>query len=183
MNASAIKLSQVNKWFGDLHVLQDIDLTVNEGERVVVCGPSGSGKSTMIRCINRLESHQSGEIHVHGTLLDDNTKNIQQVRREVGMVFQQFNLFPHLTVLRNLTLAPMRARKMSPQDAEALAHEYLERVLSPKGEWYIKEHYLEAEPGKKSGTMMDISLDFLPARWKKIFFASISCLLYRLASE
>ena len=130
-NASAIDLSKVNKWFGDLHVLQDIDLQVAEGERVVVCGPSGSGKSTMIRCINRLESHQSGEIRVHGTLLDDNTRNVQQVRREVGMVFQQFNLFPHLTVLRNLTLAPIRARNMSVGDAEALAREYLERVRIP----------------------------------------------------
>ena len=130
-NASAIQLSQVNKWFGDLHVLQDIDLTVKEGEKVVVCGPSGSGKSTMIRCINRLESHQSGEIRVRGTVLDDNTRNIQLVRREVGMVFQQFNLFPHLTVLRNLTLAPMRARKMSAEEAEALAHEYLKRVRIP----------------------------------------------------
>ncbi len=130
-NASAIELQQVNKWFGDLHVLQDIDLVVMPGERVVVCGPSGSGKSTMIRCVNRLEDHEGGEIKVNGILLDDNTKNIQQVRREIGMVFQQFNLFPHLTVLKNLTLAPMRARKMPAAEAEALAHEYLERVRIP----------------------------------------------------
>lgn len=127
-NTSAIELSQVNKWFGNLHVLQSIDLKVSQGERVVVCGPSGSGKSTMIRCINRLESHQTGEIRVHGTLLDDKMRNVQLVRRDVGMVFQQFNLFPHLTVLRNLTLAPMRARNMSAADAEVLAQEYLKRV-------------------------------------------------------
>ena len=129
---AAISLTDVNKWFGELHVLQDINLTVEVGEKVVVCGPSGSGKSTMIRCINRLEMHESGTIKVSNVTLDDNTANIQAVRRETGMVFQQFNLFPHLTVLRNLTLAPMRARKMSAAEAEKLARHYLERVRIPE---------------------------------------------------
>jgi len=131
INTSVISMQGVHKWFGDLHVLQDIHLTVAAGERVVVCGPSGSGKSTMIRCINRLEKHDKGEIRVNDVRLDDNTRQIQSVRKEVGMVFQQFNLFPHLTVLRNLTLAPMRTKQMSKQEAEALALEYLERVHIP----------------------------------------------------
>ncbi len=133
MNAPPmIRLHNVNKWFGDLHVLKDINLNADSGERVVVCGPSGSGKSTMIRCMNRLEKHQSGEIRINDVLLDDNTANIQAVRRETGMVFQQFNLFPHLTVIRNLTLAPMRARKMSQSEAESLARHYLEKVHIPE---------------------------------------------------
>jgi len=127
-----IQLAKVNKWFGKLHVLQDIDLEVKSGERVVICGPSGSGKSTMIRCMNRLEKHESGEIQIHGVPLNDSTANIQAVRKDIGMVFQQFNLFPHLTVLRNLTLAPMRARKMSREEAQALARHYLERVRIPE---------------------------------------------------
>ena len=127
-----IELARVNKWFGDFHVLCDIDLTVRRGERVVVCGPSGSGKSTMIRCINRLEAHQQGRITVDGIELNDDTRKIHAVRREVGMVFQQFNLFPHLTVLQNCTLGPMKARGMSKPEAEKLAMEYLERVRIPE---------------------------------------------------
>ncbi len=126
-----ITLRGVSKWFGNFQALKDIDLTVYPGERVVVCGPSGSGKSTMIRCINRLEEHESGTIVVDGIELTDDATNIGTVRREVGMVFQQFNLFPHLTVLQNLTLGPMRARKLSQAEAEARAMQYLERVHIP----------------------------------------------------
>jgi len=128
----AIQISGMHKWFGEFHVLKDITLTVHKGERIVVCGPSGSGKSTMIRCINRLEAHQRGRIVVDGIELTDDTKNITAIRREVGMVFQQFNLFPHLTVLENLTLAPMRARKMPRAEAEALARQFLDRVQIPE---------------------------------------------------
>ena len=127
-----IRLEKVNKSFGDFQVLRDIDLTVKAGERVVVCGPSGSGKSTMIRCINRLEEHDSGAIVVDGIPLDHNTKNIATVRREVGMVFQQFNLFPHLTVLQNCTLGPIRARKLKRAEAEERAMQYLTRVQIPE---------------------------------------------------
>jgi ABC-type polar amino acid transport system ATPase subunit len=127
-----IELKGVSKWFGEFQALKNVDLTVRSGERVVVCGPSGSGKSTMIRCVNRLESHDAGTIVVDGIELTDDTKNITAVRREVGMVFQQFNLFPHLTVLDNLTLAPMKARGMNRQDARALAMQYLERVHIPE---------------------------------------------------
>ncbi len=123
-----IEMRHVNKFFGDFQVLKDVSLTVAKGERVVICGPSGSGKSTAIRCINRLEQHQSGQIFVEGVELTDKVKNIEHVRREVGMVFQQFNLFPHLSVLDNLTLAPRRVRKQSRHDTEALAMEYLARV-------------------------------------------------------
>jgi len=130
-NTSAIELRGVNKWFGDLHVLKDIDLVVAHGERVVVCGPSGSGKSTMIRCVNRLEQHQKGEVTVDGKLVSGDRRQLRAIRQDVGMVFQQFNLFPHLSVLRNLTLAPMRARGLGKQEAEDLAHEYLERVRIP----------------------------------------------------
>ncbi len=137
MNAAAqtnpvIELEGVNKWFGPVHVLRDVDLEVHAGERVVVCGPSGSGKSTMIRCINRLERHHSGRIAVNGQELGEKTANIQEIRRGVGMVFQQFNLFPHLTVLRNLTLAPMRSLKLPRHEAEARARHYLERVRIPE---------------------------------------------------
>jgi len=127
-----IELRDVSKWFGDFQALKDVNLDVTSGERVVVCGPSGSGKSTMIRCINRLERHDSGRVVVDGIELTDDMKNITAVRREVGMVFQQFNLFPHLTVLDNLMLAPMKARKMSKADARELAMRYLERVRIPE---------------------------------------------------
>ena len=128
----AIVLDKVNKWFGSLHVLRDVSLTVAETERVVVCGPSGSGKSTMIRCINRLETHQEGRIIVDGTELTDDLRALDTVRREVGMVFQSFNLFPHLTILENCTLAPVWVRKMPKKEAEALAVGYLERVKIPE---------------------------------------------------
>jgi general L-amino acid transport system ATP-binding protein len=127
-----IEMRHVHKWFGAFHVLNDISLEVGRGERVVVCGPSGSGKSTMIRCINRLEEHQQGQIFVAGIELTRDLKNIEAIRREVGMVFQQFNLFPHLTVLQNLTLAPVWVRKMPKREAEELARLYLERVRIPE---------------------------------------------------
>ena len=123
-----IELRNVSKWFGTFQVLKDISLTVRKGERMVICGPSGSGKSTVIRCINRLEQHQSGQIFVEGVELNAQVKNIEHVRREVGMVFQQFNLFPHLSVLNNLTLAPRRVRKLARKETEDRAMEYLKRV-------------------------------------------------------
>ena len=125
---SIIYFENVSKWFGDFQVLNNINLEVNKGEKIVVCGPSGSGKSTMIRCINRLEEHQEGKIIVDGTELTGNVKNIDTVRREVGMVFQQFNLFPHLSILDNCTLAPIWVRKMPKADATELAMRYLKRV-------------------------------------------------------
>jgi general L-amino acid transport system ATP-binding protein len=128
----AIVLQGVNKWFGALHVLRDINLTVAEGERVVVCGPSGSGKSTMIRCINRLEQHQEGRIIVNNVELTDDLRSLDAIRREVGMVFQSFNLFPHLTILENCTLAPIWVRRMPKREAEELAMEYLTRVRIPE---------------------------------------------------
>ncbi len=128
----AILLDKVNKWFGALHVLRDVSLSVAPGERVVVCGPSGSGKSTMIRCINRLETHQEGRIVVDGIELTDDVKALDAIRREVGMVFQSFNLFPHLTVLENCTLAPIWVRRMPKAEAEELAMQYLERVRIPE---------------------------------------------------
>ncbi len=131
MTDNAIQISGLNKWFGDFHVLKDIDLDVARGERIVICGPSGSGKSTLIRCINRLEVHQKGTITVDGTELTGNLKNIEEVRRDVGMVFQHFNLFPHLTILENLTLAPQWVRKMPKHEAEQIARHYLERVRIP----------------------------------------------------
>jgi general L-amino acid transport system ATP-binding protein len=127
-----IRLIDVNKWYGEFQALKDINLTIARGERVVVCGPSGSGKSTMIRCINRLEQHQRGSIVVDGIELTDNLKNIEAIRSEVGMVFQSFNLFPHLRVIDNLTLAPMWVRKMPKKDAEEAAMEYLKRVKIPE---------------------------------------------------
>jgi general L-amino acid transport system ATP-binding protein len=126
-----IELQAVHKWYGDFHVLKDVNLEVRKGQKVVVCGPSGSGKSTMIRCINRLEEHQQGRIVVAGIELTSDLKNIEAIRREVGMVFQQFNLFPHLTVLQNLTLAPLWVRKSSRKEAEDTARYYLERVRIP----------------------------------------------------
>jgi len=128
MSDAIIQVQKVNKWFGDFQVLKEIDLVVKEKEKIVVCGPSGSGKSTLIRCINRLEEHQKGTIIVDGTEISEDTKNIEQVRAEVGMVFQQFNLFPHLSILDNCTLAPIWVKKMSKKNAEALATEHLERV-------------------------------------------------------
>ncbi len=127
-----IQLDKVNKWFGAFHVLKDIDLVVHKGERIVVCGPSGSGKSTLIRCINRLEEHQEGDIIVDGITLDKNLKHIDHIRREVGMVFQSFNLFPHLTVIENLTLGPIWTRKMPKVDAQEAAMKYLTRVKIPE---------------------------------------------------
>ncbi len=126
-----IVMSGVNKWYDDFHVLKDINLSVRQGERVVVCGPSGSGKSTLIRCINRLEEHQSGSITFKGTELDDETKNLGAIRTEIGMVFQQFNLFPHLSILDNCTLGPIKVRNTSRTEAQAQAMEYLERVRIP----------------------------------------------------
>ncbi|MBT5429118.1 MAG: amino acid ABC transporter ATP-binding protein, partial [Rhodospirillaceae bacterium] len=120
------------KWFGNFHVLQDIDLVVSQGEKIIICGPSGSGKSTLIRCINRLEEHQEGKILVNGTELSHDLKNIDAVRSEVGMVFQSFNLFPHLTALENCTLALIWVRKTPKAEAEALAMKYLERVKIPE---------------------------------------------------
>jgi general L-amino acid transport system ATP-binding protein len=123
-----IELSKVNKWYGEFHVLKDIDLSVYQGEKIIVCGPSGSGKSTLIRCINRLEEHQEGTVKVRDTVLDHHTQSIEKIRSEVGMVFQQFNLFPHLSILDNCTLAPSWVRKMSKKDAEELAMTYLAKV-------------------------------------------------------
>ncbi len=131
-NGTAIQLIDVHKWYGDFHVLKDINLSVDTGERIVICGPSGSGKSTMIRCINRLEEHQRGQIIVDGIELTNDLKKIDEIRREVGMVFQHFNLFPHLTVLDNLTLAPIWVRKMPKTEAEEVAMKYLERVKIPE---------------------------------------------------
>ena len=130
--SSIISLQNVNKWFGDFHVLQDVNLEVKKKERIVVCGPSGSGKSTMIRCINRLEEHQEGKIVVDGIELTGNLKNIDSVRKEVGMVFQQFNLFPHLSVKENITLAPIWVKKMPKAEAEELAMQQLEIVKIPE---------------------------------------------------
>jgi general L-amino acid transport system ATP-binding protein len=129
---TAIEIIGMHKWYGDFHVLKDINLTVGRGERIVICGPSGSGKSTMIRCINRLEEHQKGRIIVDGTELTNDTRKIDEIRREVGMVFQHFNLFPHLTILQNCTLAPIWVRKMPQKQAEEIAMHYLARVKIPE---------------------------------------------------
>ena len=138
-----IQIQKMNKWFGPFHVLKEIDLEVVTGERIVICGPSGSGKSTLIRCINRLEEHQEGQIVVDGVELTNDLKHIEHVRREVGMVFQHFNLFPHLTVLENCTLAPIWVRKQPKAEAEATAMKYLERVKIPE--------QAEKYPGQLSG--------------------------------
>jgi general L-amino acid transport system ATP-binding protein len=132
LGETIIKIDGLNKWYGQFHVLKDINLDVKRGERIVICGPSGSGKSTLIRCINRLEVHQEGSIVVDGILLTEDTKHINDVRREVGMVFQHFNLFPHLTVLENCTLALIWVRKMPKKEAEEIAMRYLERVKIPE---------------------------------------------------
>jgi general L-amino acid transport system ATP-binding protein len=126
-----IIIKNINKWYGNFHVLKDINLTVKKGEKIVICGPSGSGKSTMIRCINRLEEFQRGSLIVNGVEMIENVKNIEAIRREVGMVFQHFNLFPHLTILENLTLGPIWVQKKPKAEAEAVAMEYLERVKIP----------------------------------------------------
>ena len=131
-HALAVEMIDVHKWFGDFHVLRDINLAVERGERIVICGPSGSGKSTMIRCVNRLEEHQQGRIIVDGVELTNDLKKIDEVRREVGMVFQHFNLFPHLTILENLSLAPIWVRKMPKKEAEEVAMHYLKRVKIPE---------------------------------------------------
>jgi general L-amino acid transport system ATP-binding protein len=131
-NAVAVEIIGMHKWYGDFHVLRDINLKVLRGERIVICGPSGSGKSTMIRCINRLEEHQQGRIIVDGIELANDLKKIDEVRREVGMVFQHFNLFPHLTSLENCTLAPIWVRKMPKKEAEEIAMHYLRRVKIPE---------------------------------------------------
>jgi general L-amino acid transport system ATP-binding protein len=128
----AVEIIGLNKWYGDFHVLRNINLKVTRGERIVICGPSGGGKSTMLRCVNRLEDWQAGRVIVDGIELTDNPKQIVAVRRDVGMVFQQFNLFPHLTVMENCTLAPIWVRRMPKQDAEALAMKFLERVKIPE---------------------------------------------------
>ena len=128
----AVQITAMNKWFGTFHVLRDINLTVMRGERIVICGPSGSGKSTLIRCINRLEEHQQGQIIVDGTELTSDLKNIDKVRSEVGMVFQHFNLFPHLTILENLTLAPIWVRKVPKREAEETAMYFLGKVKIPE---------------------------------------------------
>ncbi|MFL2533804.1 MAG: amino acid ABC transporter ATP-binding protein [Alphaproteobacteria bacterium] len=127
-----IQLDKVNKWYDDFHVLKDIDLVVEKGQKIVICGPSGSGKSTMIRCINRLEAHQKGTIVVHGTELTNDLKNIDIIRKNVGMVFQQFNLFPHLSVIDNISLAPIWVKKMPKNEAEEVAMSYLEKVKIPE---------------------------------------------------
>ena len=142
-NEPAFEMIGVHKWFGSFHVLKDINLTVYQGERIVVCGPSGSGKSTLIRCINGLEEHQQGKIVVSGTELTNDLKQIDTVRREVGMVFQQFNLFPHLTALENCTLAPIWVRNMPRREADEAAMRYLERVQIPE--------QAEKYPGQLSG--------------------------------
>ena len=129
---TVINIEKMNKWYGEFHVLRDINLKVKHGERIVVCGPSGSGKSTLIRCINRLEEHQDGLIAVNGTELSGDLKNIEAIRRDVGMCFQHFNLVPHLTVLENCTLAPIWVRKTPRKEAEATAMEYLDRVKIPQ---------------------------------------------------
>ena len=128
MSGPIIQIKDVNKWFGDFQVLKNINLEVEKNKKIVVCGPSGSGKSTLIRCINRLEEHQEGKIIVDGNELDENTKNIEQIRAEVGMVFQQFNLFPHLSIIDNCTLAPIWVKQMPKKDAETLAMQHLEKV-------------------------------------------------------
>lgn len=131
-SAYLIELKEVDKWFKDLHVLKNINLQVNRGERVVICGPSGSGKSTLIRCVNRLEEHQKGQVIVNGIELNNDAKKIEQIRRNVGMVFQHFNLFPHLSILDNCTLAPIKILKMNKKEAQDLAMHFLERVRIPE---------------------------------------------------
>ena len=143
MKNTIIKVQNVNKWYGDFHVLKDVNLDVTEGERIVICGPSGSGKSTFIRCLNHLEEHQRGDIQINGITLNQNLKNLQKVRENVGMVFQHFNLFDHLTILENLTLAPIWVKKTPKEEAKKYAMELLERVA-------ISQH-AHKYPGQLSG--------------------------------
>jgi general L-amino acid transport system ATP-binding protein len=131
-NETAIEIVSLSKWFGEFNVLRDVSLKVMRGERIVICGPSGGGKSTLLRCINRIETWQQGRVIVDGTELTDDLRRIDEIRREVGMVFQQFNLFPHLTVLENCALAPIWVRRMPRKEAEAIASHYLERVHIPE---------------------------------------------------
>ena len=131
MSDPVIRINKMNKWFGNFHVLRDTDLNVAAGEKIVICGPSGSGKSTLIRCINRLEAHQEGDIEVEGVTLDGSLKNLEDIRSNVGMVFQQFNLFPHMSVLENCTLSPIWVQQKSKAEAETLARDLLERVRIP----------------------------------------------------
>ncbi len=152
MPDSIISFEQVNKWYGQFHVLRDIDLQVATGERIVICGPSGSGKSTLIRCINRLEEHQQGKLVVAGIELRDDIKAIEQVRKQVGMVFQQFNLFPHLTVLENLTLAPMWVGQMSKKAAEERAMQQLQRVMTAG---QLTQHVIVRVDGLTDGRVLD----------------------------
>lgn len=143
MSEVMIEVKGLNKWYDQFHVLRNIDFEVRKGEKIVLCGPSGSGKSTLIRCLNRLEEHQEGEIHVEGVELNHSLKNIENVRSDVGMVFQHFNLFPHMTILENLTLAPMLVRSMPKAEAEVMALNFLKRVN-------IAEHS-HKYPGQLSG--------------------------------
>jgi general L-amino acid transport system ATP-binding protein len=143
MSNTAIRITNMDKYYSIFHALKDINLEIAKGERIVICGPSGSGKSTLIRCINKLEDHQTGSINVLGTELDDNVDHIDAIRRETGMVFQHFNLFPHMTILENCTIAPMLVRKQSQAEAEAVAMEYLEKVKIPE--------QAEKFPGQLSG--------------------------------
>ena len=143
MSDPIIKIQNMNKWFGDFQVLKNINLEVEANKKIVVCGPSGSGKSTLIRCINRLEEHQEGDIIVDGNELSEKTKDIEKIRAEVGMVFQQFNLFPHLSILDNCTLAPIWVKKMPKKDAEALAMKNLERVQIADQAKNFLDNYLE----------------------------------------
>jgi general L-amino acid transport system ATP-binding protein len=143
MTKPAIEMTGVNKWFGDFHVLKDINLTVQTGDRMVICGPSGSGKSTVVRCINRLEKHEKGSIKIDGLEVNDDPKSVAAISADVGMVFQQFNLFPHLSVLDNLTLGPIKARGLSRRDAEERARHYLDRVRIPE--------QADKRPGQLSG--------------------------------
>ena len=143
MSDPVIRINKMNKWFGNFHVLRDINLNVAAGEKIVICGPSGSGKSTLIRCINRLEAHQEGEIEVEGITLDGSLKNLEDIRSNVGMVFQQFNLFPHMTVLENCTLSPIWVQQKPKAEAEKLARELLARVRIPD--------QVDKYPGQLSG--------------------------------
>jgi len=157
MSDNIIEIKKLNKWYGDFHVLKDINLNVKRGEIIVVCGPSGSGKSTLIRCINRLEEFQEGSIVVDGIELVDDVKKIKAIREEVAMVFQHFNLFPHLTILDNLTLAPTWVKKMPKKDANALAMKYLTRVnIAEQANKYINA-YSGRYPNKEDAFMNSVT--------------------------